>query len=129
MGRIINEVLNSMWRIGDAIKELREDKRLTQAELGSIIGVSGKTISNYEKGDREPSIEVITNLANYFEVSTDYLISGKENIVTDKGVVKLKFKSGNSALLKKEETQRLIKMLEDNKIDAEALIEELKKRS
>lgn len=118
-----------MWRIGDAIKELREDKRLTQAELGSIIGVSGKTISNYEKGDREPSIEVITNLANYFEVSTDYLISGKENIVTDKGVVKLKFKSGNSALLKKEETQRLIKMLEDNKIDAEALIEELKKRS
>lgn len=118
-----------MKNIGDRIKELREEKGITQSELGSILGISGKTISNYEKSDRQPSLELISKISDFFQVSTDYLINGKESIATDKGVVKIKFKSGNLATIKKEETQLLIKMLEENLIDAETLIAELKKRS
>lgn len=117
-----------MWNIGKAIKELRENKNLTQGELGAIIGISGKTISNYEKGDRQPSLEIVSKLAEFFDVTSDYLITGNMSIATNQGKVKLKFKSGHSAAIKNEQMQELIKMLEENKIDAEAFVKELIKR-
>ena len=117
-----------MWNIGKAIKELREEKKLTQAELGAIFGISGKTISNYEKGDREPSLELVTKFAEYFGVTSDYLLTGNMSIATDTGEVKIKFKSGHSAAIQNKQMQDLIKMLEENKIDAEAFVQELIKR-
>lgn len=60
------------------LKLLREEKNLLQEELGKVIGVSGRAIGNYEKGTRDMSTEIVIKLANFFNVSTDYLL-GKSN--------------------------------------------------
>lgn len=118
-----------MWNIGEAIKELREGKELTQKQLGEVFGISARTISNYELGTREPSLQLVAKLAEFFGVTSDYLLTGNMSIQTDGGPIKIKFKSGHTTSIKSEQMQDLIKMLENNKIDAEALVEELKSQN
>lgn len=56
------------------LKELRKAKGLTQHQLANELGVTRQAISLYEKGDREPKISTLIKLADYFDVSVDYLI-------------------------------------------------------
>lgn len=57
------------------IKELRKSKKITQDELGFILGLSGKSaISNYENGYSTPDNDMLKKIADYFQVSTDYLL-------------------------------------------------------
>lgn len=63
-----------MAQFGEILAELRQDRKLTQRDLAKILFVSAGTISNYEKGVHFPDMEKLINLANYFEVSTDYLL-------------------------------------------------------
>lgn len=63
-----------MSTIGERIKEARESKNMTQGKLGKEIGVTGVTIMRYEKGQREPNIETIFNLAEKLNVSVSYLL-------------------------------------------------------
>jgi len=58
----------------DRLRSLRKEKKLTQAKLAEKIGVSKVTISEYESGDKTPKVSVLQNIADYFEVSTDYLL-------------------------------------------------------
>ena len=60
--------------IGKRIKKLRFDKEITQEELGKIIGVSTSMVGMYETNARKPSYDVLIKIADYFEVSTDYLL-------------------------------------------------------
>lgn len=60
------------------LKELRNQKNMTQDELGKVLNVSGKTIGAWERDSRQPNIETINALANYFNVSTDYLLGRSE---------------------------------------------------
>ncbi|MCL2696582.1 MAG: helix-turn-helix domain-containing protein [Oscillospiraceae bacterium] len=60
--------------IGGKIKELRKSKDLTQAELAIAIGVKTSTVSSYELNERQPSYDVLKNIAWYFKVTTDYLL-------------------------------------------------------
>jgi len=55
------------------LKELRLQNKLTLEQLGSIFNVTKQTTSRWETGDRIPSIEIICVLADYFNVSLDYL--------------------------------------------------------
>lgn len=59
---------------GDRLKQLRDEKKLTQEELGKIINVTKVSISGYENGNRNPDIETLHNIADYFNVSSDYLM-------------------------------------------------------
>ena len=61
------------------LKDLRNEKKITQKELASIINVSNYCIYNWERGRSEPSILDLINLSNFFEVSIDYLV-GKTDI-------------------------------------------------
>lgn len=63
------------------IKELRQDKGLSQGDLAKELGLSQQTISSYEKGIREPDISTLKKLADFFQVSLDYLL-GETNIKT-----------------------------------------------
>ncbi|MGM0341635.1 helix-turn-helix domain-containing protein [Enterococcus sp. AZ007] len=63
---------------GSRLKELRAAKKITQQQLGDQIHVSKVSISGYERGERSPDRETLTSLADFFEVSTDYLL-GREN--------------------------------------------------
>lgn len=56
------------------IKELRESKHLSQQRLAIEMNVSQAMISKYELGQSEPDIQMIIKLANFFQVSTDYLL-------------------------------------------------------
>lgn len=63
----------------DRLKELRIENKYSQIELGKKIGASNVTISQYESGTRKPDIDTINELANFFNVTTDYLL-GRSNI-------------------------------------------------
>ncbi len=58
----------------EKLRELRKASGLTTTELGKIIGCSNPTITNYERGYRNPDPETLVKLANYFGVTVDYLL-------------------------------------------------------
>ena len=60
--------------IANRIKELRQEKNLSQQSLAKEINVSQKAIDFWEKGINEPKASYIIQLAKYFNVSTDYLL-------------------------------------------------------
>ncbi|SET00546.1 helix-turn-helix domain-containing protein [Anaerobranca gottschalkii] len=61
------------------LRELRKEKKINQLKLAMDLNMTQASISKYEMGKREPSLEVLEKLSDYFGVSTDYLI-GKSNI-------------------------------------------------
>lgn len=61
-------------KYGNRIAELREQKGWTQEQLATSIGITRAALSHYEKNRREPDYETLTQLANLFQVSVDYLI-------------------------------------------------------
>ena len=65
------------------IKQLRKEKGLSQAQLAKEVGISNQIISFYENNKREPKIETWQALANFFNVSVDYLKGAysKEEII------------------------------------------------
>ena len=70
--------MNHMF--GKRLKNLRLERNLTQAEVSEMLGFTSQTVANYECGKREPRIAELILLADYFEVSIDYLVgraSGK----------------------------------------------------
>lgn len=56
------------------LRTLRKDRGLTQYELGKALGVSPSTIGMYEQGRREPDKDALLAIANFFNVTTDYLL-------------------------------------------------------
>ena len=61
------------------IKELRERKEMSQAELAKMLNLSPSTIGMYEQGRRQPNHETLEKLADFFHVSTDYLLGREES--------------------------------------------------
>ena len=59
---------------GVVLRQLREARRLTQRELGKALDISESTVGMYERGKREPDLETLAAIADYFNVSTDFLI-------------------------------------------------------
>ena len=59
---------------GDRIKNLRISHNLSQVQLAEQLNVSKQTISNWENNNILPSIEMLINIAQYFSVSTDFLL-------------------------------------------------------
>ena len=77
---------------GEKIKELRKKNNLSQAELADKIGVTQKTICNYENGTRFPKGQKIINgFADIFDVSIDYLLDDTD-IDEDEKNIKNKYK-------------------------------------
>lgn len=65
-------------KFSERLKELRNECELSQKALGTHIGVSQKAIDYWENGVNEPKATYIVRLADFFDVSTDYLL-GREN--------------------------------------------------
>jgi len=59
------------------IKELREEKGLTQRQLAEIIGLTSNAVYEWEKRGKQPNFETLCKLADFFNVSIDYLL-GRE---------------------------------------------------
>ena len=56
------------------IRELREDRNLTQRELAAVLNCSQQVYSNYELGQRDIPTDVLISLARFYGVSTDYIL-------------------------------------------------------
>mgnify|MGYP005769981287 FL=1 len=63
-----------MAQLGKILAKLRQERRLTKEQLGQVLCVSAGTISNYEKDVHLPDADKLIMLADYFHVSTDYLL-------------------------------------------------------
>lgn len=81
--------------LGEKIYNLRKKKNLSQEDLVSILNVSRQTISKWETGESNPDIDKIVPLCNFFEISTDEFLKGKD-IVYERKLTKEK--SRNKAL-------------------------------
>ena len=57
------------------IRALREDKDLTQKQMGEILSCSQRVYSNYERGDLDIPTEILIKLADFHEVSVDYILN------------------------------------------------------
>lgn len=75
-----------MVTTGEIIADLRTSKKMTQAELGKIIGVAASTISSYEANLYRPDTTKLVLMANFFDVSVDYIL-GRSSLQID--VIKL----------------------------------------
>ena len=65
---------------GDRLKSARKKKKLTQEELGNLVGVGKSAICCYEKETRNPTLETIIEFMHILGVSSDYLL-GTDNII------------------------------------------------
>lgn len=63
-----------MLNFGNRLKQLRNSKQLTQQDLATLMGLSRATIAGYESTGKQPDQEKTLWLADYFNVSTDYLL-------------------------------------------------------
>lgn len=64
--------------IGQKIRDLRKQRKMSQTELANILHVSQQTVTAWETGKAEPSSSAVANLADYFNVTTDYLLGRPE---------------------------------------------------
>lgn len=60
--------------VGERIKLLRNQRKLSQIALGEVLGVSKSVISSYENSVHLPPYDVLLKMAQFFGVSTDYLL-------------------------------------------------------
>ena len=68
------QIKPSLMICAERIKELRQEKNLSQSVLAQKIGVSQKAIDYWERGTNEPKATYIVRLEDFFDVSTDYLL-------------------------------------------------------
>lgn len=72
--------------LGERIKKIRQDKKITQKELGEKTGLSTQVVSNIERGVTQPSAEDMSNIAQALNISIDALYAQKNNNVQHKQV-------------------------------------------
>lgn len=75
--------------IGQRIRDLRKQKRMSQTELAKSAGVSQTTVTAWETGKAEPSSSAVARLADIFNVTTDYLLGRPNKQETKKDDVEL----------------------------------------
>lgn len=71
--------MKNLETMGQRIRALRREKRLTQGELAKIVGVSAPNVTGWEKDAYAPKADPLSKMANYFGVSTSYITNGDES--------------------------------------------------
>jgi transcriptional regulator with XRE-family HTH domain len=101
---------------GKRIRELRKERDISQEELSKALGVSLSLIGMYETESRKPSYEILNKIADYFNVSADYLLGRTDlrNFSDDKIIVGFNDKLALKQIekrIKEEIVQKVIKAL------------------
>ena len=68
-----------MNNLSTRLKELRKLNNVTQKQLAEFIGASERGVQNYEQGSRKPAYDMLIAIADYFDVSIDYLVGRTGN--------------------------------------------------
>ena len=105
------------------LKELRKSVNLKQQELAEILNLDASSISKYETGKAMPSPDILLKIANYFHVTTDYLLNNDMQLDKEQqNINDIPLSADEGALLLQE---KLKNMTEEQK---RALIEAKKKK-
>jgi len=67
-----------MTTLNERLKQLRNEHHLSQKQLSDILKISSRNYQRYEYGEREPVASTLITLADYFDVSLDYLVGRSE---------------------------------------------------
>jgi len=67
--------------IGERLYNLRKERNMSQEDLANVLDVSRQTVSKWETGESMPDFNKICPLCEYFGITSDELISGKQNII------------------------------------------------
>ncbi|QTD42144.1 helix-turn-helix domain-containing protein [Sporosarcina sp. Te-1] len=110
--------------LGQRLKKLRLDRKLTQKQLAEKIKVTHVSISGYENGNRYPDTDTLQRLADYFDVSTDYLL-GRSNLTNTVPVAGQEIILSPEELLLFNELKKHPTMLYDLASDPEKKVKEL----
>lgn len=76
-----------MSKFPKRLRELRNEKNISQEDFGKVFNLSKSTISLYESGRREPDYETLNNFAKYFNCSTDYLLGNSDTRETPETLI------------------------------------------
>lgn len=60
------------------LKLIRKERKLNQQKVAIDLNISREALSHYENGKREPSLDMLVKMSEYFNVSIDFLITGEE---------------------------------------------------
>ena len=60
------------------LKQIRKERNLNQLKVAMDLNISREALSHYENGKREPNLDMLNKLSEYFNVSIDFLINGKD---------------------------------------------------
>lgn len=69
--------------LGYRLRELRKENKMSQADLGKLLGVTKVSISGYENGTRIPSLDILNGILDVFGVSADFLLGRELNVVCE----------------------------------------------
>ena len=72
--------------IGPRIAALRRSAGFSQAELARKLQISASAVGMYEQGRREPSAQLLVELASVFDVTTDYLLTGRTSCEKEEAI-------------------------------------------
>lgn len=67
-----------MSKLSARLRLLREERGLSQSDMSRVIGKSKSSVNMYERGEREPGVEILEMYADYFNVDMNYLIGKSE---------------------------------------------------
>ena len=90
-----------MEYFGDKLRALRMEKKLTQNDLAARLGIVGASVSSYEKSKQYPSVEVLIQLCQIFDVSSDYLLGLSDD------------KNFNTSTLTDEQLQIVLRLINE----------------
>ena len=76
--RVIKSLIEVTAMLSQKFKELRAKKNITQEDMAKLLNIKRQTYSAYERGVSFPDIVALTKIADFFEVSTDYLLCHKK---------------------------------------------------
>lgn len=78
--------METVSKFGERLLKLREEREETQQQLADAIGITRQSLSRYETNERTPNIDLVYNIAKYYNVSADYLIGLSEIQSNDKKI-------------------------------------------
>ena len=107
---------NQRHSVGKTIKALRENKGLTQAQLAEKINVSDKAVSKWEKDGCNPDFDCLCKLAEFFNVTLDYLMIGKKLEVETVTISKLELcaKTDSEKLFDELKKEKKLSVTDEN---------------
>lgn len=69
--------------LGYRLRELRKENKMSQEDLGKLLGVTKVSVSGYENGTRVPSLDILNGMLDVFGVSADYLLGRELSVVCE----------------------------------------------